>query len=160
MYRVRDAIDHEVYKMVEISEIILAESPTYTLMTFDKEKSANYLYGAIVKQPGWFLRVIADESNEIVGGMLCYCETSLFGPDKLAYDVTIMIQKEYRGRCLPQIIQIVDEYKKWALNEGAKVIKIGVSSGLNIDKADKFFQMLGFDKIGGMYGYIDKGVVT
>lgn len=161
MYRVRDAVLSDIYNMVEICEKILTEAPTYTIMSFDREKSAHYVYNAIAKVPGWFLRVIVDENDKVVGGMLCICETSAFGPDKLAYDITIMIQEEYRGRCLPQIIQIVDEYKIWALKEGAKAIKIGVSSGLNIDKADKFFAMMGFDKIGAMYGYINrKGAVT
>lgn len=152
-YTVRDAIDTEVYRLTEISERILAEAPTYANMTFDKDKTANYLYGAIVKQPGWFLRVIADEGNNVVGGLLCYCETSLFGPDKLAYDITIMVGEECRGRCLPQLLQIIGEYKQWATEQGAKVVKFGVSSGINIDKADAFFQLQGFERIGAMYGF-------
>lgn len=152
MYKVRDAVDKEVFRLVEISEKVLQES-TYAHMTFDKEKSANYLYGAIVKQPGWFLRVIADDSDKLVGGILCVCETSLFGPDKLAYDITIMVDEEYRGKCLPQLIQIISEYKDWAIAEGAKLIKLGVSSGINIDKASAFFERLGFERIGSMHGF-------
>lgn len=154
MYTVRDAVDREVFKLVKISERVLKESPVYTLTAFDKEKSANYIYGAIMKQPGWFLRVIANDANEPVGGLLCLCTDLIYGPDKVAYDITIMIDEEHRGKCLPQLVQIVNEYKEWALEQGAKIIKFGVSSGINIDHASVFFERMGFARIGAMHGII------
>ncbi len=155
MYFVRDALEIEVFQLTEISEKVLKESPTYTHMSYDREKSANYIYGAIAKQPGWFLRVIVEKaSGSIVGGILCYCESTLYGPDKQAYDVTIMLDEEHRGKCLKQVIQIINEYKEWALKEGAKVIKMGVSSGLNIEKASMLFERLGFKHIGAMHAVI------
>lgn len=153
-YIVRDAIDREVFTLVELSERVMLES-TYKHMNFSKEKVANYLYGAIIKRPGWFLRVIAKEdSNEIAGGLLCTCETTLFGSDKIAHDVTIMVTEENRGRCLKQLIQIIYEYKEWALDNGAKMIKLGVSSGMNIDKASTFYEKLGFQRVGAMHAFI------
>jgi GNAT superfamily N-acetyltransferase len=155
MYIVRDALEIEVFQLTDISERVLKESPTYTHMSYDKEKSANYIYGAIAKQPGWFLRVIAEKSSgRLIGGILCFCETVVYGPDKQAYDVTIMIDEEHRGKCTKQIVQIIEEYKEWALKEGAKVIKMGVSSGLNIEKASLFFEKLGYKQIGAMHAYV------
>lgn len=153
MYTVRDAKDIEVFKLVEISEAVLKESPTYTHLAFDKEKSANYIYSAIMKYDGWFLRVIADENNEIVGGLLGCMETTVFGPDKIAYDVTVMMEIEHRGRCVRQLVQVVQEFKQWGIDNGAKLIKLGVSSGINIEKASMFFEHMGFERIGAMHGY-------
>lgn len=152
MYLVRDALPMEVFRLVEISEKVLSES-TYAHMKFDKEKTANYIFDGIKKRDGWFLRVIVNEDrNEIVGGLLCICEPTLFGPDKVAYDITIMMDEEHRGRCVRQLVQVVDEYKSWAIEQGAKLIKLGVSSGINIDKASLFFEQLGFKRIGAMHG--------
>lgn len=153
-YSVRDAVDMETYDVVDVCERVLQEAPTYSRMRFDRDKVANYVYGAIVKQPTWFLRVIVDEDNKIVGGICCQCVESMNGPDKVAFDVTIMLDEEHRGKCLKQIIQIVEEYKEWAIAEGAVVIKMGVSSGINMDKASVFFETLGFKRIGAMHGYI------
>lgn len=153
MYVVRDAKDMEVFQLVDISRAVLAESPTYKDMIFDAEKSANYIYGAIMKHDGWFLRVIADENDRIVGGLLGCLETTVFGPDKIAYDVTVMMEAEHRGRCVKQLVQIVEEFKQWGINSGAKLIKVGVSSGINIDKASMFFEHMGFERIGAMHGY-------
>lgn len=153
MYSVRDALDKEVFTLTDISERILKESPTYAHFTFSKEKTANYLYSAIMKHDGWFLRVIVDESDQIVGGLICYCEPLVFTDEKIAYDITIMVEKEHRGRCLPQLVQVIDEYKEWAVMQGAKLVKLGVSSGISIDSAAKFFERLGFERIGSMHGF-------
>lgn len=158
MYHVREARGEEVFKLVEISRKVLLESPTYKHLAFDPAKSANYLMGAILKQPGWFLRIIArNDSSEPVGGMCCTCHESIFGPDKIAYDITVMVEAEHRGRCVRQLMQIVREYKDWAVKDGAKLIKVGVSSSMNMDKASAFFEHLGFARIGAMHGLIVGG---
>lgn len=155
MYHVRDARGEELDKLARISERVLKEAPTYTGMRFDLDKTANMIAGAILKQKGWFLRVIArDGDNEPVGGLICVCVDSTFGPDKIAYDITIMLDQEHRGKCLKQLIQIIEEYKAWAIAEGAKVVKMGVSSGLSVDGASMFFERLGFARIGAMHGFV------
>lgn len=153
-YSVRKAVETEVFEIAAICEAVLKESPTYTFLKFDEMVAANCIYGAIVEQQGWWLRVIVDDRDKIVGGMCCYCGDSGYGPDKVAYDITIMIDEEHRGKCLKELIQLVSDYKTWALAEGAKVIKIGVSSGINMDKASIFFESLGFKRIGAMHGYV------
>lgn len=149
-YSIRDAKNHEVFRLVEIVESVLQES-VYKHLTFDKEKAAHLVMDGILKRDGTFLRVIVDANDKIVGGMMCVCEASCFGPDKMAYDITIMMDEESRGRCVRQLVKLVDEYKEWAIKQGAKIIKMGVSSGINIDKASAFFERLGFERVGAMH---------
>ncbi len=130
---------------------MLAES-VYSHLKFDHEKCANWLCGAILEQEGWFLRVIADDDNNPVGGIVCRNEVALFSDDKVAYDVTIMIAAEHRGKCLRALLQIIRDYRDWAVADGAKLIKLGVSSGINIDKASVFMERMGFPRIGAMHG--------
>lgn len=153
-YSVRDAVDTEVFALTDICEAVLKESPTYTHMIFDKMKVANQIYGCIMKQDGWFIKIIVDEDDKPVGGLGAWCGISDFGPDKMAHDITIMLSEEVRGRCLKQVIELVDAYKEWALSCGAKVIKMGVSSSINIDKASVFFETLGFKRIGAMHAIV------
>lgn len=153
-YKVRDATYRDLDKLVGISERVLKEAPTYTFTTFDRRKCANYICGAILKQPGWFLRVIADENDEPVGGLICYCEPFIYSPDKVSYDITIMIEVDHRGKCIAQLLQLFDEYKTWAIAQGAKVIKVGISSGLNIQKGERFLERIGFKQIGSMHAIV------
>lgn len=154
-YIVRDAVVDETFALVEIARKVLQETEVYRGMEFDTMKTANYIYGAIMKQPGWFMRIIAEEkSNVPVGGIICWVEEWICGPSKIAYDITIMLDEEHRGRCIRQITQIIEEYKTWAISKGAKCIKFGVSSGMNMDKASAFIEGLGFKRIGAMHGFI------
>jgi GNAT superfamily N-acetyltransferase len=153
-YRIRDAVDTETFALADICEAVLKESPTYTHMIFDRMKCANTIYSCIMRQNGNWAKIIVDENDRPVGGLGAWCGESDFGPDKVAHDITIMLDEEIRGRCLKEVIQLVEEYKNWATQNGAKVIKMGVSSGINIDKASKFFETLGFKRIGAMHGLV------
>lgn len=153
-YTVRDAHGYEVDKLAAIAGRVLAEAPTYTRLAFDQDKTANYIAGAILKQDGWFIRVIADENDEPVGGLIGVCETSLFGPDKIAFDVTMMIDKSHRGKCIRQFIQCCEDFRAWGIESGAKIVKLGVSSGIKIDSIANVLERLGFVRIGGMHAHI------
>lgn len=137
--------------LVQACHRVLQES-VYSHLDFDDDKCGNWLVGAILEQPGWFMRVIADEDDTPIGGIVCLNETTLFGKDKVAYDVTIMIAAEHRGKCLRPLLQIIRDYRDWAIADGAKLIKLGVSSGINIDKASVFMERMGFPRIGAMHG--------
>lgn len=153
-YAVRDAHGYEVDKLAAIAGRVMDEMPTYTRLAFDHEKTANYIAGAILKQKGWFLRVIVDETNEPVGGLIGVCEETLFGPDKVAYDVTMMIDKEHRGKCVRAFIQCCEDFRDWGVNEGAKIVKLGVSSGIKIDSVSNVLERLGYIRIGAMHAHI------
>lgn len=154
-YIVRDARGDDVDKLTAIVGRVLAEAPTYTRLAFDHEKTANVLAGAILKQKGWFIRVITlADTDEPVGGLGGICEDSLFGPDRIAIDITMMIDKEHRGRCIREFIQCCEDFRDWAIAEGASVVKIGVSSGIKIDSVSNVLERLGFARIGGMHAHI------
>lgn len=153
-YRVRDARASEADRIVDIVEAILQESPTYACMAFDRKKAKNTLANGILKHEGWFLRVIVDSKDIVVGGICGLCIPSDFGPDKTAFDITMMIEKSHRGRCTRQFVQCCEEFKAWALTEGAKVIKLGVSSGIKIDSVSNLLERLGYVRIGAMHAYM------
>lgn len=154
-YVVRDAHGYEVDKLTAIVGRVLAEAPTYTRLTFDHEKTANFIAGAILKQDGWFIRVIATaDTDEPVGGLCGVNEVTAFGPDKVAYDLTMMIDKEHRGRCTWAFIQCCEDFRTWAIANGAKIVKLGVSSGIKIDSISNVLERLGFVRIGAMHAHI------
>lgn len=156
MYHVREARGTDIVELTDKSRQVLAES-IYSSLLFDPAKTANYIMGAILKQPGWFIRVIVDDADLVVGGLICCCSESIFGPDKIAQDITIMVLQEHRGRCTRQLLRIVREYKEWAIADGAKLIKMGVSSGMNMDKTSALFEHMGFKRIGAMHGIVVGG---
>ena len=84
-YSVREPVKWDIFKLAEISERLLKESPTYAPLTFDKKKCENYLFAAMAGEiSDLFMRVIVDENNEPVGGIICTIETPLYTHDKVA----------------------------------------------------------------------------
>lgn len=154
MYYLRDAHDYEVDILTKKAGEVWSEM-VYGHMKFDHEKTANALCGAILKQPGWFLRVIAHRhSEEVVGALLGICEEALCSKDKMATDVTIMVDATHRGHCTRQVIELLQEFRDWGIREDAKIIKIGVSSGINMDKFSLFMEKLGFARVGAIHAMV------
>jgi len=156
MYKLRDARKNyaEIECLAGIAERVLKEAPTYTHVSFNKKRTMSFIVDAMTRKD-MFLKVIAREEDDVaVGGIICFVEQIVTSDDLQAYDLTIMLDEEHRGRCLPQIIELVSDYKVWARKQGAKIIKLGVSSGINIDRAATFFERLGFSRIGSMHAYV------
>lgn len=153
-YIVRYARPVEVDEIAAIVGRVWDES-IYAPLTFDHEKTANLLVEGILCRPGWFLKVIAEkETNKVVGGLLGRIETILTSPDKVAYDVSMMIDKDHRGKCIKQFISLLDEFALWGAANDAKIIKVGVSSGIKVDSASTFLERLGFKRAGSMHSMV------
>lgn len=152
-YTVRDAGYIDLDKIATIVGEVWDET-IYEACTFNYEKTVNMVAGAIMKQPGLFLRVIADENDEPIGGLIGRCEDLICSDEKIAYDISMLIKADHRGKCVKQFIQVLKEFKEWGIAEGAKIIKIGVSSGIKVDAFSTFVERLGYQRIGAMHGYV------
>lgn len=153
-YVVRDAHGYEVDKLAAIAGRTLAELPVYLRLAFDHKKTANALAGAIAKQDGWYLRIIADENDEPVGGIFGGCMESICGPDKIAFDITIMIDKPHRGKCIREFVQCCEDFQEWGIAQGAKVIQIGASSGMKVDSISNMLERIGFVRVGAIHAHV------
>lgn len=155
-YTVREPHNYELDKLVDIVKNGLAESPTYCRLSFDHEKMVQHVASAILKQHGWFIRVIATEDeDEPVGGLMGYSEELVFSTDKIASDIVMVVAKEHRGRCTRAFIQCIEDFRAWALSdEKVKIIKLGVSSGMKIDAVSNVLERLGFVRIGAMHAHL------
>lgn len=148
-YIVREARDIDIEKITDLGERVHSET-IYAHIAYDRDKVANLVACGILKQPNWWLRVISLD-RDIVGGMLCIAEPALCSRDVITRDVTIMVDKAHRARCLKQLVEMVELYKAWSIQQGAKIIFLGASSGVNVDGASKLFTALGFDYTGVLH---------
>lgn len=148
-YIVRKPLDIDIEKLTDLGERVHGET-IYSHLAYDRDKVANLIAGAILEQPNWWMRVIALD-RAIVGGMICVAEQALCSSDVITRDVTIMVDKQHRARCLKQLVEMVELYKAWSVEQGAKIIFLGASSGVNVDGASKLFTALGFDYTGVLH---------
>lgn len=72
----------------------------------------------------------------------------IYTDDLIAVDQLMYVHPDHRRTGIASIL--VEEYKKWAKEKGAKMTLIGSSTGF--EGADEFFSNAGFKRLGGNYG--------
>lgn len=92
---------------------------------------------------------VAENAEGIIGGIIGCVEMHFFSNQLVAsiihYDV--LPEKRMGGAGL----RLLTAFRKWAENRGAFELSVGVNSGIDIDKMDRFLKRLGFGQTGGNY---------
>lgn len=150
MYEVREALEIELPALVELGEKWHQES-AFRHMDYNVNIIRGLLHAAL-SSSDLFLHVIVEKSSgKIVGGMLAALQRTFFGNDRVANDMMLGIDKEHRGKCINALVVIVNKYREWAVDNGALRIYLGTSTGVDPEKTEKTFEMLGFRRIGTLH---------
>jgi len=87
-----------------------------------------------------------NEDNEIIGMFLGVIVPHFFGNDLMANDLCMFVKKAHRGStAAPRMIKA---FEKWAFANGAKVLRFGVSTGVEAERTLKLYQKLGYTQTG------------
>lgn len=93
--------------------------------------------------------VAEDSKGRFAGGLIGCVERHFFSDQIVAsvihYDV--LPEKRMSGAGL----KLLTAFRTWAENRGAFELSVGVSSGIALDKMDRFLRRLGFQQTGGNY---------
>lgn len=125
---------------------------------YNPERVAANLKAVIDNPRGTHCFFVAEDSGGKAVGGLIGCVESHFFSDKLVaslihYDV--LPEKRMSGAGL----RLLTAFKKWAENRGAFEVCVGINSGTDIDKMDRFLRKLGFKLTGGNYSMVMAGSV-
>lgn len=123
--------------MVEIGASMHQES-RYRSFNFDGDKIAK-TFKSLIQSPQGLVLVAGDPIYGFFVGYVCHM---WFGMDLEANDLVLYLLPEKRlGSCAARM---VSTYKEWAKGLGAKDIKIGVSTGIQQERTELFFERMGF----------------
>lgn len=93
--------------------------------------------------------VAEDEARQIVGALIGCVERHFFSDLLVAsvihYDV--LPEKRMSGAGLKLLVA----FRKWAENRGVFELSVGINSGVELEKMDRFLKKLGFRQTGGNY---------
>jgi len=116
-------------------------------LDFDKNKM--FSVWQQIEQDNFCGFVAVDKNGDIAGlfvGLVC---EHWFGKDLLASDLTLYVTPFYRGTSAA--MRLLKAYEKWAKAKGAKVISLGVSTGITAERTGKFYERMGFNDVGKFY---------
>lgn len=137
----------------DLEELILMiaraheELPEYKVLGLSIPKVAESLASLITLDNGCLF--VVDEGDKITGMIGGIMLDFWFSDDMYATDLVLYVDKEYRTKNYGY--RLVKSFVKWAKDNDADEISTGISSGLDIDKAGRLFERLGFKYKGKMY---------
>lgn len=93
--------------------------------------------------------VVEDPAGQIVGALIGGVERHFFSDLLVAsvihYDV--LPERRMGGAGL----KLLAAFRKWAENRGVFELSVGINSGIELEKMDRFLKRLGFRQTGGNY---------
>lgn len=149
---IRFATAEDVPALVELGRFFHSLT-RFKAYDFTAEKVAANLRGMIESKHGTHCCFVSQDRDGVLIGALIGCVESHFFSDKLVaslihYDV--LPERRMGGAGL----RLLTAFKKWAENRGAFEVCVGVNSGVEIDRMDRFLKKLGFQMTGGNYSLL------
>tara|TARA_R110002126_G_scaffold177173_1_gene326038 strand:+ start:2193 stop:2648 length:456 start_codon:yes stop_codon:yes gene_type:complete len=138
--------ESDVIKIYALGKEMHEESD-YRTLDWDREKVIYWLTKN-VQDPRRFVMCAYD--NDVLAGVFVgSISPTYFGNDLMASDLLWYVGKMYRGSRTG--IRLLKMYRSWATDLGASKIKVGISSGMMMDRTGALLERMGFDHIGGLY---------
>lgn len=127
-------------QVLELAEAMHAES-WFAEFDFDPSK-VQQIFETLLEKPDWLGIVAENMAGELVGFFAAAEVEHFFGRDRYACDLVHYIKPAYRGGLAAR--RFVKVYEAWCRIRGVREIHVGVSTGRNPERIEKFYQRLGY----------------
>lgn len=124
------------------------EEGAYNFLPFDAEKVEQLMAG-IIEQPESWCGLVAENGGVPVGMLGGYLTDYFFCNEKLACDVILFVEREWRGSSAAA--RLVRAFRDWAAARGARELCLSVSTNVDADAIGRFYRGMGFTQVGGVY---------
>lgn len=145
---VRHANKRDLPEMIRIIKE-LHQASSYRDIHLSEIKSANFLSRCIGEEDRLTLAAISEA--DLIGILIAEIDWYFFSEQKLAVDVLFYVRPSFRGS--RAAVQLVREYKNWAIEKGAREICLSTTTGVEPDRTAKFFSRNGFNIVGTIHKF-------
>lgn len=148
--KIRFAEISDVPVLVEMGRQFHANT-RFRVFEYKPERVRHTLTSLVMnKGAGKYVFFVAEDSNgQLVGGLIGCLENHIFSDQPIANIVhfDVLAERRMGGAAL----RLLTAFRKWAENRGVLELCVGINSGEQLDKLDRFFRKLGFNITGGNY---------
>ena len=137
----------DIPAVVDLAKQMHAES-AFSRFEFDDSKMAAQLTMPLTHPNQQFCHVAVSD-GEIVGALFGYVSEFIFGPQLIASDYGWYVLPKARGTSAG--VRLLKNFQRWAKDQGASEVSMGVSTDVHKDKTGKLFKKLGYKHVGGLY---------
>lgn len=146
MVKVRPAQHEDVPAVVDLGARLHAESDTYREFPYSRMKAraiALRCLGSLMAPAEDAVLLVAEDEGRVVGMLGGYLSDGVFVDDMLvATDFTFYVEPKHRGTMAA--VRLVKMFELWARTAGATHISPGISTRIEDDRTQRFYERLGY----------------
>ena len=147
------ATPDDIPELLELGAAMYAESRYAEAMPWDVDKVEGLLVALLADPDG--LVLVAREEGEIVGGFMAAAFEHFFSPSKVAQDYALFVTPDARGG--QHAAHMLEAYIAWAKSRDAKLIQVGITTGVNVERTARLYKGLGFVSAGILFEHAEPG---
>lgn len=133
----------------------LHESSRFHSIPLSREK-CNRFAGRAFEYPDWHALVLAEIDDEPIGFIFCSLSEFLVGTDALLTSVmAFYVGQRHRSTMIggKAAIRLLSTVIEWSKIRGSQEVMIHVTSGIDIQRTDRFLRRANFKVIGANYTF-------
>lgn len=142
---IRAATHDDIPRLVELGQL-LHDTSSYARSGINPEKVATLL-GQLIDGLG--VVFAAEVGGEVVGGFAGAITEQWFSDDLIAFDYSLFIEPSKRQGLTA--LKLVLAFQNWAKAKGAKEIRMGITTGMNVEGTSRLYRHLGFEYVGPLF---------
>ncbi|MFY1029147.1 GNAT family N-acetyltransferase [Pseudomonas asiatica] len=142
---IRAATHDDIPRLVELGQL-LHDTSSYAGSGIKPEKIADLL-GQLIDGLG--VVFAAEVDGEVVGGFAGAITEQWFSDDLIAFDYSLFIEPSKRQGLTA--LKLVLAFQNWAKAKGAKEIRMGITTGMNVEGTSRLYRHLGFEYVGPLF---------
>ena len=142
---IRPATKEDIPALVALGGMLHSES-SYSNLRFIPEKVAVFLQRVI---DGAGVVFVSEKDGEVNGGIAGSVMEHWFSDEKIAFDYSLFISPKYRQGIAA--LRLMHAFCEWAKLKGAREIRMGITTGINVDGVARLYRSMGFEDAGILF---------
>ena len=150
---IRPGCERDLPPLLALSKALRDESETFRAISIDPAKLTGVLRRAIDPADDRACVFVCETSGKLRGAVLAVTSEYFFSRERFAADLFLYVEPASRRGLMGGVIarRLWESYRDWAIARGVRDVRNGVSTGIAIDAAHRFFTSLGMRHLGGLY---------
>jgi len=142
---IRPATLTDVLQIVEIGEALHEES-TYRDIPYSSDKVIGLMRSLI---QGGGVVFVAEKDGQVVGGIAGGVTSHWFSDELTGFEYSFFVLPEHRHGLVA--MKLLLAMKAWCTAKGAKTLRIGITTGINVEGTARFYRHMGFRDAGNLF---------
>ena len=147
------ALHIDVPSLRQIADIVdlgreMHNESQFSIAPYNPMKTEQMLLHARA-HPDWLLLCAIDGDNQVIGMFMGLVSTYFMADGLMAEDKVLFVTKSKRGVIAAK--RMLNEYVAWARAKGCTQAYMNHTTGVDTDRGARFFEHVGFGKIGTIH---------